>query len=341
MKYFKGIILFIIGVGLTLSSPADARRIKEETDFNRIPENIRELSETLAKIEELFPRIKFQKEPAFDSGNLHLLLKAMREHNIKPSFILDFYRIIEEVEDLASNRFNKEIKTDGILFRFKGANAGAAIVKLNQADLFWHEGITPDLFTDKDYVSILSFDLDNLFEIYEEMGDDYILAAKTMIAHELGHNLSELPIATYEEQLITLQQGFYSEYIGLIQFDFAPYQNNFPLDVLLGRFHEVLADAIAYQIVGDSLRSCWTMIDDRAVEYMRKNGLTESAKVVFDAWRIAKSIFLGFNDQATTLNIQVEELLRSIDHYNELSTFRDLVFDFTEYYQMWGVSIGQ
>ncbi|MDP8253729.1 MAG: hypothetical protein P9X27_04950 [Candidatus Kaelpia aquatica] len=342
----KGIILFMVGA-ILFSCPADARRLRDDIDLKQTPDNIQQLRQALEKVVELVPRIRFDPELINSSQELYFILQKMRELKLSPEFILNVHQIIEEVEAVASSKLSIAIKTDLILIRPKGCNAGADLVTRNEGvEMAWL-GIDDRRFGNKEYLSVIELDLDGLFELYELTSGNYADVLTTVIAHELGHNLSELSARTNNDLIRLIQEGFNSRYAGVIQFDFSSYSVYFDngylsvekLEDVIGRLHEIIADKIASQLTNISSMIAREEMEEAKREIVHDVLVPNGIDIIYDAWRVAKVRFLGLNDEATMIESNFEKLAMESGQSEQIKLFRKLVFDFESCYRNWGLNV--
>jgi len=322
-----GLILLLVAC---FALPADARVMRTDVDFDfsRMPENIQQLKQALENIEELTLRITFNCELMNSPEELAFVLQKMRKFNLTPEFILKVHRIIKGVEANVSYKLNTPIRTDLILIRPKGHDAGADLVTVDEkVEISWL-GLNERMFEDKKYISIISIDLDGLFEAYEIVRSDYVDSLKALVAHELGHNLSEFPTRANGDLVYLIQEGFDSRYVGVVQFNFIPYREDLSLEDIVGRLHEIIADKIALQLTDIS-----SMIAKEKMEGA-KHGvkydvlrtydmeLNDNINIVYDAWRVAKARFLDLDDIANEIKSRFERLAMGP---KQVDTFRQLI----------------
>ncbi len=333
------VVLIFILYGLFVHS-AYARRMHNIFDFNRMPEDFQQLREVLLKIEEFIPRIQFEQKFLDSPKDLDFVLGKMKENGITPEFILDFYRLVEGIETAASEKLNTTIKTDRIFFKPIGNNAEASLVSISDSGKISLYRIEQDDFKNKDNVSVLIFNLEYLFDAYNITGGQYKEALKALIAHELGHNLSD--VETTGDSIRQMQSGFNSRYTSIMLSNPSPHNDKFPIGFVMNRLNEIIADTIAAQLTGLEAMRARDRFEGATVGrsyYLLQpflDAAPRSYMTVYDAWRIAKARFLGLDDIADVIRKQLY-MSNSISEHRE--AFQQLVEYFNSCFKYWGLNI--
>jgi len=339
IKSITLIIVLLLSIQGIFVNSAFARRVHYVFDFSRMPENIQQLKEALLKIEEFIPRIRFEQRFLDSPEDLQFILGEMKNNGITPVFILDFYRLVEEIEAVASEKLNTTIKTDRIFLKPRGNNASANIVVNTDINEVSYYRIEPENFENKRRVFVLIFDLDNLFNAYKTTEGNYKEALKALIAHELGHNLSD--VETTGDFIEQMQSGFNSRYVSVIQFDFSQHDNRLPVGFIMNRLNEIIADTIALQLAGLGAMRARDKFEGAVVglPYYLWQSLDEAPRTymtIYDAWRVAKARFLGLDDIADAIEKQFY-IFAAVSEHREV--FQQLVEDFSRCFAYWGLDI--
>ena len=291
----------------------------------------------LLKIEEQIPRIRFEQDFLDSTESLGFILKEMQSHNITPEFILNFYRLVEEVETAASDKFNIHVKINRIFIKSSGNGAGVDWIKANDLKKVRWYRIEPELFEWRNIVSVLVFDLDDLINYCRITEGERESGLKSLIAHEIGHDISGFKTAITVENM---QQGLSLDYIDGIRFDFSPYTGELPIGFIFNRLREILADTVALQLTTVQSATARDRMEGLIlgfsydVKHPLEGGLYSYA-MIYDAWRIAKARFLGLNNIADEIQAQAEILAASSSYSKYPEFLERLISDFGYCFENW------